>query len=275
MPDQEIISRQEAKEKGLRFYFTGEPCKYGHVSVRYVSGTKCKECLKESDKRHKDKRSAYHREWYKKNKKQKDAHNREWYKNNPERAKRNRQNYYKANRENEVEGRAKWRKRNPDYFKEWRKKNPDYNKKYKAANLEKTRKLERERYNSDENYKITCLSRSMLSRALKRLGMSKESPTAVMTGYDHNELREHLESLFLDGMSWENHGSVWEIDHKVPISRMVECGIDNLEVINSLENLAPMFKSDNRDKSDRTLEEYLDDNPSKRDLYSHFLISGE
>lgn len=40
----EIISRKEAKEQGLKFYFTGEPCPHGHVAPRYVSSRGCTEC---------------------------------------------------------------------------------------------------------------------------------------------------------------------------------------------------------------------------------------
>jgi len=40
----EIISLKDAKEKGLPTYYTGKPCKYGHVSERQVSNRRCREC---------------------------------------------------------------------------------------------------------------------------------------------------------------------------------------------------------------------------------------
>lgn len=42
-----IISRAEAKAKGLKRYFTGKKCPYGHVAERWVSGGACAECLAE------------------------------------------------------------------------------------------------------------------------------------------------------------------------------------------------------------------------------------
>jgi hypothetical protein len=36
--------REEAKLKGKKWYFTGEPCIYGHVKDRLVSNGKCREC---------------------------------------------------------------------------------------------------------------------------------------------------------------------------------------------------------------------------------------
>lgn len=39
-----IISRKEAKQKGMKRYFTGNPCRKGHVSERLVSTRLCREC---------------------------------------------------------------------------------------------------------------------------------------------------------------------------------------------------------------------------------------
>jgi hypothetical protein len=38
-------TRKEAKEQGAKYYYTGEPCKHGHVALRKTKGA-CVECLK-------------------------------------------------------------------------------------------------------------------------------------------------------------------------------------------------------------------------------------
>ena len=40
-------TRAEAVARGVKHYFTGKPCKHGHVSVRYVGGRRCVACEKE------------------------------------------------------------------------------------------------------------------------------------------------------------------------------------------------------------------------------------
>lgn len=40
-----IINLSEAKAAGLTKYFTGKPCKHGHVAERYVGGGACTDCL--------------------------------------------------------------------------------------------------------------------------------------------------------------------------------------------------------------------------------------
>lgn len=40
----ELISRQEANKRGLTTYFTGKPCKHGHVCPRKVKSGNCSAC---------------------------------------------------------------------------------------------------------------------------------------------------------------------------------------------------------------------------------------
>jgi hypothetical protein len=42
----EVISRKEARDRGLACYFTGAPCKYGHVVERLASASNCPECVR-------------------------------------------------------------------------------------------------------------------------------------------------------------------------------------------------------------------------------------
>lgn len=41
---EKIISRKEARALGLKRYFTGQPCKYGHITERRVSDCACVQC---------------------------------------------------------------------------------------------------------------------------------------------------------------------------------------------------------------------------------------
>lgn len=50
----EIISRKTAQLVGYVRYFTGVPCKYGHVDKRHVIGGGCMECSRISARRYRD-----------------------------------------------------------------------------------------------------------------------------------------------------------------------------------------------------------------------------
>lgn len=91
----EIISRKAMKPRamaiasGEKYYFTGRPCKQGHISKRIVNGGCC-QCNKEASvkwKQSKEGRShfkEYRRNWMLKNIDQVREKRRIWQQNNPE-----------------------------------------------------------------------------------------------------------------------------------------------------------------------------------------------
>jgi len=50
-------SQQEAKKSGSKYYFTGDPCRIGHLSPRYKNG-QCIQCSRDRNRRAADKRKA-------------------------------------------------------------------------------------------------------------------------------------------------------------------------------------------------------------------------
>lgn len=48
--EQQVISKKEAKAAGLNKYFTGRPCKYGHISERWLQSGKCIQCKTNRDR---------------------------------------------------------------------------------------------------------------------------------------------------------------------------------------------------------------------------------
>ena len=70
--------------------------------------------------------------------------------------------------------------------------------------------------------------------------------------YTPNELIEHLERQFIDGINWENYGE-WDIDHIRPISSFIFKSSEDEEFKKcwSLENLQPMWGIDNIKKGNK------------------------
>ena len=80
-----------------------------------------------------------------------------------------------------------------------------------------------------------------------------------LVGYTLNELMQHLESLFTDGMSWANYGrGGWHLDHLRPINSFVFDSTDDDEFKEcwALENLQPLWEADNIRKRDHISEEF-------------------
>jgi hypothetical protein len=80
------------------------------------------------------------------------------------------------------------------------------------------------------------------SYTIKRFNTTKESKTIELLGYSAIQLKEHLESLFTEGMSWDNYGE-WHIDHIKMVSDFDK--ETHPSIVNSLDNLRPLWASDN------------------------------
>lgn len=74
-----------------------------------------------------------------------------------------------------------------------------------------------------------------------------------MTGYTLSQLRKHLERGFLHGMTWDNYGKEWHIDHIIPVSAFNFTSAKDIDFKRcwALKNLRPLWKIDNHRKSDK------------------------
>ena len=115
------------------------------------------------------------------------------------------------------------------------------------------RKKEKKRVKREERdpvFKLKRKMRNVLRKSFKRRGYTKNSKSQKILGVDWGLVKEHFESLFTDGMSWDNHG-LWEIDHIIPVSSAKN--YDEIIKLNHYSNLQPLWKEDNRKKGNNVL----------------------
>jgi hypothetical protein len=74
-------TRADAKAAGAKYYFTGEPCKHGHIAPRKTKGA-CVECLKVEWAQAAETRAEYFREYNRKDEVRDKKH--DWYLENRE-----------------------------------------------------------------------------------------------------------------------------------------------------------------------------------------------
>ncbi len=157
------ISRKEAISQGLQFYFTGKPCKNGHISVRYRDKGNCKQCSVE---------------WAKKN-------------YDPDKA-------------------AKASKR-------WRSKNPDY----ADLNRDRINAISRA-YRQRNKPKVAALRAANRARRKQAARFTEADVFVASEAYDLAKKRSHAT------------GISWEVDHVIPLSSKIVCGLHcaaNIQVI--------------------------------------------
>jgi hypothetical protein len=188
-----IIKRKEAIKKDLQYYYTGKPCKNGHLDYRDVKKGNCNTCLKNYFKKYfqdnseklKDKAKLYQNNIYA------DPIKKEIFKE--------RQQLWKDNNIDKVRG---------------------YTNKFYQTNIltERVRRSAyfKKRREEDPNFK---LSKNISSAIYKCLKQTKNNLTWLkFVDYDLATLKDWLENKFKEGMSWENYGSYWHLDHVRPLS---------------------------------------------------------
>lgn len=80
-------------------------------------------------------------------------------------------------------------------------------------------------------------------------GLSRSAKTRSLIGCSFSDLRAHLEAQFTDGMTWENYGPVWHVDHRRPCASFDLTKTEQQHECFHFTNLQPMFASDNVRKS--------------------------
>jgi len=101
MKDEPFKTAEEARRHGARFYFTGKPCKRGHVAPRYAKSWMCTVCAYE----HQVVRSPEEQA-------ERTAAAKAWRHRNRERARQHAAAHYKRAREAVLETNRRWRARN-------------------------------------------------------------------------------------------------------------------------------------------------------------------
>lgn len=132
-----------------------------------------------------------------------------------------------------------------------------YMKGYAERTTESRRAYMREYYRkrrlSDSLYDIKYRVRTRFREAFRRMETTKSSKSEDLLGCNWITLKNHLESKFVDGMSWENRQK-WHIDHIIPLA-----SAKNEEEIVRLchyLNLQPLYAADNIRKGARMPKEH-------------------
>ena len=118
------------------------------------------------------------------------------------------------------------------------------------AYIEKKRKSDRKIQNNPISRLNVNLRRS-INRSLKHGKMSAQKEQIL--GYTLKELICHLEKQFQPNMTWENYGSGWHVDHKIPLAVFnFEKPTDiDFKRAWALENLQPLWANENVKKQDK------------------------
>lgn len=141
----------------------------------------------------------------------------------------------------------------------WAKLNKEKNnaiqRKWQKDNLEKFREYQRQyakRQRTNPRRHLSDVISMGINQSLRR-GAKSNRRWEELVGYTAEKLKKHLESNFQPNMTWENYGSYWHIDHKIPVSAF---NFETPEDIDfkrcwALKNLQPLEARRNISKHDK------------------------
>lgn len=169
-------------------------------------------------KDHKAERHAYHKKWYVANKPIKRAKNEEWKRNNPEKYKTISQNWYAKNR---------------------------------TKKLKQNRKNEIKRLQIDPTFRMVKNLRNRLNKLIQ--GKIKSGKTLELLGCSISFFKNYLSVQFRDGMTWENYGVYWHIDHKKPCSLFDLTQEEEQRKCFHYSNMQPLLATENLHKYNKLI----------------------
>jgi len=132
-----------------------------------------------------------------------------------------------------------------DKMREWKK---NYNKtpqrKSHIRNYENT-------HRQKPQVRIAHNLRSMIRFIVQRPSISKE--TEKLIGCTRKQFLDYQQGLFLQGMTFDNYGKVWEFDHIKPLIKFDLTNEHDYNVCCHYTNIQPLFCNENKEKTDRVL----------------------
>lgn len=138
--------------------------------------------------------------------------------------------------------------------------NPEmsYGMAYYYSDIEQSRKRSREGASKrwreakpNSLLRIKNKLRNHVYRICKYSGTIKSTKTNEYLGCTIDQAKRHIEKQFKKGMTWANHGTVWEIDHILPLSAFDLKRKDQQMIATHFTNLRPEWKTMNRVKSNK------------------------
>lgn len=248
----EIITRAEARERGLKRYFTGKQCGKGHIAERLISTTICIACNVEKGRRHRAKtRSWMPIDALEANRSAKAAAFESGYKRysipfpcvNSHRSDRWSISGVCIACDESYRSKSRPARKETEARKKSRKIYRESNKKKISARHVELRRVKRA---NDPVFAMAHRMRALVAAGLKLKGFAKRSKTTAIIGCSWPEFSAHIERQFLPGMTWENR-ALWHIDHIVPLAT-AKTEADVL-ALNHFTNLRPMWARDNLKKN--------------------------
>ncbi len=240
-------------EKELTEFYKKKTTKSGYRS-------ECKECSKKHNstkdvskikyQKRKDspKFKEYRAKWYSENREEINKKNKKYREINSDKLAIDKKRYYQNNKEKILQQRKESYEKNKELIRGNKEKLNLYKKEWRNRNKESLSSKIKDKKKNNPLYKLSDSIRTLIWISTNKIGYTKSSKTSEILGCSFENFKSHIESLFIEDMSWDNHGE-WHLDHKTPISwAKTE---DEVYKLNHYTNFQPLWSKDNLSKGNK------------------------
>jgi len=196
----DYITKKQAIEQGLKKFFDGRPCRYGHVSEKYVKGGNCVKCVSEKAKK-----------WQAKNPEKVREASRKWSVKNEKEYRRKRGQQYP---DEQREASRRYRQRNLEKIAQ-------YNKSYYQQNREREIQRVKARWEDDPEAR-NIARRDYEARKKGAEGTYGERDIEDLKKIQLNKCNMCLCELSLSG---------YHVDHIMPLALGGHNGLENIQLL--------------------------------------------
>ena len=137
--------------------------------------------------------------------------------------------------------------RNRERINAWKMRNPEKNKESRIKSIKK-RKL------NDPGFQVQCNLRHRLKEIMRKVKNGGTEHRNNLTGCSTRQLADHLESTFKRGMTWDNYGTRWHVDHIIPCAAFDQTDERQRAQCWHWTNLRALDAQKNMDKGDKITE---------------------
>ena len=130
------------------------------------------------------------------------------------------------------------------YVRQWARNKYHTDETYRKKTIRSSVAYERRRLDTDVHYRMKQNVRQRMRQFLR--GRCKSATTEKMLGCTWEEFREHMRNQFVEGMTFDNYGSAWHIDHIVPCAAFTA---EEQRICWWYKNLQPLWAQDNQSKA--------------------------
>jgi len=145
-------------------------------------------------------------------------------------------------------------KRSIEWIRDHKEEKASYDKQYRISRkeliTEQHRIARQERERNDPSIRMICNMRCRIRSAIRNGYGDKAYKTLELLGCSFEEVKLHLESQFVEGMTWDNYGE-WHIDHIKPCASFDLTDPEQQNACFNYKNLQPLWASDNLKKGSK------------------------